>query len=242
MDYDWYNREERNLCSHLFRLLHEPADNYYALRTFLGEKLQLSSFRIYSEVALIRDAYFVRCPDVVPLMDNMVRLIMRQESVHQCRLFSELPADLQDWRKTHPKQIKLKADQQLSKEEQTVYGAMQGMFNAKPDLAICLDDLLLVYEAKFTLGFDARQSARTKKIAEVWAKLLYADIGFTAEPDRVQICTLGLAKFSPDISWETISRVAARIYPTGDRTRMTLENAVRFASTPRGSEKGSRDL
>ena len=36
--YDEYNREERFICSHLFRLLHEPYDNYRALRKFLGKE------------------------------------------------------------------------------------------------------------------------------------------------------------------------------------------------------------
>ena len=230
MDYDLYNREERYLCSHLFRLLHEPTDSYYALRIFLGAGSELPLFRIFSEVALIRDAYFVRCPNVAQFMDDMVRMIMRQESVHECRLYSELPDDLRNWRKTHPKQIRFKAGKQLSSGEQIVYGAMQGMFNAKPDLAICLENTLLVYEAKFTLGFDAEQTARTERIAEVWAKLLYGDIGFENEPGDVQVRTLGLAKFSPDISWEDIGRIAERIYPTGDRTRVALENAVSFAT------------
>jgi hypothetical protein len=37
LDYDQYNREERYVCSHLFRLLHEPAGDYLALRRFLGD-------------------------------------------------------------------------------------------------------------------------------------------------------------------------------------------------------------
>ncbi len=226
MDYDVYNREERYLCSHLFRLLHEPVDSYYALRTFVGDSGKLSSFRIFAEVALIRDAYFIRCPDAVSFMDDMVRLIMRQESVQECRLFSELPEDLRDWRKTHPKQIKLKAGSQLALGERTVYGAMQGMFNAKPDLVICLKNAILVYEAKFTLGFDTEQIGRAKKIAEIWAKLLHHDLGFEREPE-VQVRTLGLSKFSPDISWETISFIAEQVYPANDRTRIALTNAIR---------------
>jgi hypothetical protein len=226
MDYDVYNREERYLCSHLFRLLHEPTGGYYALRTFVGDSDVPPSFRIFAEVALIRDAYFIRCPDVRGFMDDLVRLIMRQESVEACRVYSELPEDFQDYRKTHPKQIKWKADSQLTVGEQVVYGAMQGMFNAKPDLVICLDNKMFVYEAKFTLGFDAEQIGRTRKIAEVWAKLLHSDLGFEHEPN-VEMRTLGMSKYAPNISWETISRIAEEVYPADDRTRVALANAVR---------------
>lgn len=59
-DYDRYNREERYACSHLFRLLHEPKDGYRALSRFLDMDVSSGSFRIYAEVALIRDAYYAR--------------------------------------------------------------------------------------------------------------------------------------------------------------------------------------
>jgi hypothetical protein len=230
VDYDLYNREERHLCSHLFRLLHEPSDNYYALRMFLGRTSELLSFRIFSEVALIRDAYYVRCPKVEQFMDDMVNLIMRQESVNDCRLFSQLPSELRDWQQTHPKQIKLKAGNQFGEGEKIVYGAMQGMFNAKPDLAICFENTMIVCEAKFTMDFNPTQIERTEKIAEVWAKLLHTDLGFEDEPSRPPVLKLGLSKFLPDISWESMSRVAQVVYPASDRTRMALENAVRFVA------------
>ena len=229
MDYDKYNREERYICSHLFRLLHEPKDSYRGLQTFLGRTAPLTSFRIFSEVALIRDAFHARGADATPFMDGLVRLIMRQESVEECRLYSELPEHLRDRTKTHPKQIKHKAGSQLSPKEERVYGSLQAMFNAKPDLAICLESQLLVYEAKFTLDFDLAQLPRTTNIAEVWANLLYADLGFSAIPS-VDVMKLGLSKVSPDISWEYIYKITESIYPEGDRTRTALYNAARFGS------------
>jgi hypothetical protein len=43
------------------------------------------------------------------------------------------------------------------------------MFNAKPDLAITIDDYLMTFEAKFTEKFDCTQLGRTWKITEAWA-------------------------------------------------------------------------
>ena len=229
LNYDKYNREERYLCSHLFRLLHEPVDGYRVLREFLGHSSELSQFRIYAEVALIRDAYHARKPDVAPFMDDLVRLIMTQEEVTECRLYSELPEDIRDIHKTHPKQIKHKAENLLLDNEKNVYGALQCMFNAKPDLAICLNKELVVYEAKFTLGFDAEQTKRTKNIGEVWAKLLYSDLGFANIP-KLKVRTLGLSNYSPDVSWEHIYEIAERIYPETDRTRIALKSAVNMSN------------
>ena len=225
MNYDYYNREERYICSHLFRLLHEPMDGYFGLRQFTGRSSALSSFRIFSEVALIRDAYRARLPNVTTMMDDIVRLIMVQESVEDCRLYSRLPEELRDVKKTHPKQIKLKAGDQLTRSEIIVYGAMQGMFNAKPDLVICTESSIAVYEAKYTLGFNQDQLERTEKIAQVWAELLYLDLGFKEKPE-VRVLKLGLSRYSPDVSWESVSEIADKIYPVGDRTRLALRNTL----------------
>jgi len=187
----------------------------------------MHSFRIYAEVALLRDAYYARKPNTDELMNGLVRMLIEQESVCKCRIFTELPEHLRNGSKTHPKQIRQKAGDELSKEEGCVYGAMQGMFNAKPDLAVCIGDELLIYEAKLTLDFDPRQMERTKKIGEVWGKLLFQDLGYLSPP-TVKIRTLGLLKCKPepDISWETIAGIAETIYPEGDRTRSVLAHAT----------------
>jgi len=228
MDYDVYNREERYLCSHLFRLLHEPVQSYRALSEFLKRPVHQGSFRIYAEAALIRDAYYARKharkPLVSHVLDDMVRLLMQQESVSECRLYSELPEELSNKSKTHPKQIRQKAGNLLTPEEDRVFGVMQGMFNAKPDLVVCIDEELLIYEAKFTLDFDLEQMKLTENIGKIWAALFYADLGYT-KPPKVTVLKLGLAKFSPDISWEDVARISANIYPDNDRTRIAIENA-----------------
>jgi len=91
MDYDYYNREERALCSHLFRLLHEwitPEGNKDLFIRFLNQSGlvanngNLGEPRIYTEVALIRDSYYHRKPDVVPFMDDLAREIVQQEGLH----------------------------------------------------------------------------------------------------------------------------------------------------------------
>jgi hypothetical protein len=225
-DYDTYNREERYICSHLFRLLHEPVEEFLPLRRFLGGLQSVDGFRIYAEVALIRDAYHVRRDDVNEFMDSLVDLIAEQEGVTSFRLYSQLvPEELCTPHLTHPGQILKKGADSLTDPEHRVYGALQGMFNAKPDLAICLGDQLVLFEAKLTLGFDTKQLDRTKAIAEVWSKLLDHDLGFTTPPE-IEVRKLGLARFDPDVSWEAVSEIAQEIYPEHDRSRRAFVNAI----------------
>ena len=93
-------------------------------------------------------------------MDNLTRLIMKQENVTDCRLYSQLPELLNNIKNTHPKQIRQKATANnivLNEGESKVYGAMQGMFNAKPDLVITIDNLLLVVKQSIQESFDEEQ-------------------------------------------------------------------------------------
>jgi hypothetical protein len=196
MQYDDYNREERSLCFHLFRLLHEKLVDQpqaSALKRFIeilakkfGEirpnELKYTNIGIYAEVALIRDAYFARKANVNDFMDELTKLIMAQEGVSNCRLYSRLPSKLRDAQDTHPRQIRQKA-KDFTLDETKVYGAMQGMFNAKPDLAITVDDLLISVEAKFTQKFDEVQFRRTQNITNIWAELLIVTWDFQASKD-----------------------------------------------------------
>lgn len=238
-NYDIYNREERAICSHLFRLLHESLDEksespfgkfikhiYDRTDAFRkpNETLEYPDFKnigIYTEVAIIRDHYHVERSAPNDFMDKLVTLIMQQESVtSDCRLYSKLDALLNTPWETHPKQIKLKASQKnihLSENESKVYGALQGMFNAKPDLALTIDNKLIVIEAKFTESFDEEQLKRTQKIAQVWAELLYKDLGFPIKPEYA-IIKLGASKFSPDINWGDILEIAKDYYPPNDKS------------------------
>jgi hypothetical protein len=198
--------------------------------TFKNGHTDLTSFRfenvaIFCEASIIRDAYQNLKPDINPFMDSLTRLIMQQEGISDCRLFSELPEKLNNPKQTHPKQIRQKANAvniQLSNSESIVYGAMQGMFNAKPDLVIVIDNLLLVCEAKHTEPFDDEQLKRTWNIAQVWATLLYKDIGFTELPIYT-VFKLGAASFNPHINWTDCLKISNNTYKENDRTRIAIE-------------------
>lgn len=250
MDYSEYNREERWLCAHLFRLLHEGL-NYsneknaladiltiLALKkvSFVGDKtkslnphlLDVSTARIYTEVALIRDAYYVRKPDVKPFMDRLVKIVQEQEQAFECRLYSELPEYLNNPKKTHPKQIAFKGKGILGDDEKKVYGAIQGMFNAKPDLVIIIGGYLIVFEAKFTEKFDNVQLKRTWNIAQVWAsEILYRDLGF-AEIPSYTVLKLGDSKMNVDISWQQVLEIAKKYYPNIDGSLIAFKHAVQL--------------
>jgi hypothetical protein len=244
--YDTYNREERAICSHLFRLLHERLENKWnsSLGLFLLKLVdhnpdnrlikdlisitQFNNIGIFTEVAIIRDAYVQHKPEVNDFMDSLVKIIMLQEKVSECRLYSQLDNPINNPNLTHPKQIRQKADAQeysLSNAERIVYGALQGMFNAKPDLVITINNYLLVFEAKLTLKFDNEQILRTKNIAQVWAKLLYEDLGFEKEPE-FEILKLGAARYNPDISWEEIFDIVQLTYYEKDRTYIAMESCL----------------
>lgn len=239
MDYDFYNREERALCSHLFRLLHEwitPSSDTVFISRFLGQsgyvgqQEDLREIKIYTEVALIRDAYFHRKPDVEQFIDDLAGEIIAQEELGDVRVYSELPDVLKNPSETHPGQIRRKAKDigiELTREENSLYGAMQGMFNAKPDMAIALSDSLIVYEAKYTQPFDDRQLERTENIGQVWRKLLYGDLGFDSPPS-LKVSTIGPAAFKPDVSWEWVFELVQQTYPAGDRTYVAIGNAVDY--------------
>lgn len=245
--YDAYNREERMICSHLFRLLHENLDQEMnsplgqilkilfekGLRFNNGKKeleeLKFKKIAIYTEVAMIRDAYHsCNKENRIQFMDRLVEKVIQQENVSKCKLYSQLQDILKNPSETHPNQIRRKAKDKgifLSPEEEIVYGAVQGLFNAKPDMAICVDDVLLVCEAKYTIDFDKEQMERTEKIANIWANLLYRDLGFEKEPFYA-VFKLGANRFNPDVAWNKIAEIANKTYQEADRTRICLNLGI----------------
>ncbi len=104
---------------------------------------------------------------------------------------------------------------------------MQGMFNAKPDLVITIDNLLLVCEAKFTEKFDQEQLDRTWNIAQVWSELLYKDLGFE-EPPIFTVFRLGAGKYNPEISWKDVDVIAEETYADNDRTSITINSGIQL--------------
>ena len=239
MKYDYYNREERALCAHLFRLLHQwiAADNGSDfMNRFINqsglsvEQEYLGDIKIYTEVALIRDAYFHRKPYTEQFMDDLSKEVIQQENLNEVRIYSELPDILKDSSQTHPGQIRRKAREigiALSQSENSLYAAIQGMFNAKPDLAITIKDSIIVYEAKYTQRFNEQQLQRTERISQVWGKLLYCDLGFDCPP-RTIVSKIGPKVLEPDISWEWIFQLAAETYPSSDRTYVAMSSAVDY--------------
>lgn len=258
ISYDTYNREERVISAHLFRLLHERLEEkatspFGQLMSELSKsnltfangnaslaKLKFENIAIFCEPSIVRDAYQSKRAEKASFLDNLISLIMKQEGVNECRLYSQLPETLKNPKLTHPKQIKQKATAAnipLSEGEVKVYGALQGMFNAKPNLVITVDNLLLVCESKFTELFDQAQLTRAKKMAEVWATMLYKDFGFT-EPPVYAVFKLGAQKSNPDISWTTITQIASKTYGSQDRTRIALEAALEHLTPkPQNGEK-----
>jgi hypothetical protein len=245
MYYDEYNREERALCAHLFRLLHEglaTTPNSSGLAALLAilrrkrpdvalppadDESAVRGAAILTEVALVRDAYVARKPDVADFMDALVRLVSEQEAASEVRLYSELPAPLNSPKLTHPKQIAQKGKAMgllRSQHERRVYGAVQGMFNAKPDLAVVLPACLLVFEAKLTERFTRRQLDRTQSIAQVWTRVLFSDLGYKSPPPST-LLTIGDAREKPDVTWQELADVACGFYPEGDRTRAAMQAA-----------------
>ncbi len=231
MKYIEYNREERNVCTHLFRVLHDEKKDHKILRDFLGDYSEFSDFNIFTEVALLRDAYYYRKKNddnVLRFLDQIVKKIIEQEKKSNCRLYSELNSELRDPLKTHPKQIRQKASSlnlSLNTDEKEVYGSLQGMFNAKPDIAIFTDDIMLVYEAKLSLSFDYEQISRTNNIVNIWAEILYNDLGYNKKP-KYKTLKLGLEKYKPDISWEKIIEILSDNLPSHDKSLNSIKMAV----------------
>jgi hypothetical protein len=248
-NYDNYNREERAICSHLFRLLHEKPEEktssplgLFIFKLFGSDlsfqnghpfftDLKFENVAIYTEVALIRDFYYLKKGDHVKFMDLLTEKIKNQEEVTDCPIYSNLKAkELQNIRETHPNQIKKKWESlpiSFTKDEKKVYGALQGMFNAKPDLVITIDDVLFVCEAKFTEPFDDAQIRRTENIAKVWASLLFKELGFI-KPPVYTVFKLGNSKYKPNINWNDVLTIAEQTYPENDRTRIAIHKGVDY--------------
>jgi hypothetical protein len=248
-NYDKINREERAICAHLFRLLHESLEkkdaspfgrliNLMLERGLIIDKssdnqnqLDFKNIGIYTEVALIRDYFNSIKISPNEFMDQLVTLIIAQEKVNNdCRLYSNLGDPLNNPIKTHPKQIRQKADYlkiDLTKNELSVYGALQGMFNAKPDLVLTVDNKLITIEAKFTEKFDDVQLKRTKNITQVWKELLYRELGFNEKPDTYVI-KLGASNLNAEISWKDIYTLAKQVYTPEDRSMIAFESGLQL--------------
>jgi hypothetical protein len=104
MDYIRYNREERDLCAHLFRLLLDDQLGWGPLTAFMGVK-SVTNPRLFCEAAILRDAYFARKPNIADLMSAVCDLIALQNTVTNYTPFNDLPPDIRDNRRLSVSQM-----------------------------------------------------------------------------------------------------------------------------------------
>jgi len=214
-----YNREERDMCAHLFRLLLENQPKWPALKDFLG-LTEIENPRIFCEAALLRDAYFVRegNSNLDDFIDKICVKIAEQKNIKKPITYSQLLEKLKV-KKIHPREIKYKIEKSeetgISEDDKTVYKELQGMFNAKPDIVICYNDQLLIYEAKYKIQFNKKQFDRTKLIGQIWANFLYEDLGFSSVP-KYDVRKIGVGLSTPHVSWEKIYDIAKRYWQESD--------------------------
>lgn len=247
--YDAYNREERAMCAHLFRLLHEGLDRkeHSPLADFLGRlgitPATFDQVAIYAEAAMIRDAYLhrkhlssgSRINYVTPFMDEMVKLLAEIEGMPGYVLYSQLPRPLNLLGSIHPRQIydrmnskkKLTPPRTFTPDEKHIYRVMKDVFLAKPDLAITVDASLIIIEAGLAIPVSEVRLTLMQKVARIWAELLYPDLGFE-EPPYWKVCSLsryiqGAADSTPDLTWQDVYEIARETYPSTDRTVVALK-------------------
>ncbi|MDR1804585.1 MAG: hypothetical protein LBQ94_13365 [Treponema sp.] len=261
--YDSYNREEIYFCSHLFRLLHEGIDSKEGAlgmllstlssinsspsgKTVKFSGLRFENIKIFCEAALLRDKYKRllekdKCNkielNVKKFMDDLVESLMKHYKINDdCRMYSELKE--KGLETSYPGRIIKKAleiDVDLTKKEneKIIYEEIQKLFYSSPDLLITIDDYLIVIEAKFTQPFSNDQLERTRLLAEIWAELLYKDLGFRKPPDPKQIVVYKLGKKYKHVdkhdrlTWENIYDIAYVIYEgnKNDRSLIAFERA-----------------
>jgi len=246
--FDTYNREERAISAHLFRLLHERLEEkatspFGQLMSVLSKssltfangkatmaKLKYENIAIYLEPSIIRDAYQSKRAEKISFLDNLTRIIMKQEGVSECRLYSELPETLKNPKLTHPKQIKQKATSAnipLNAGEIKVYGAMQGMFNAKPNLVITVDNLLLVCEAKFTELFDQAQLTGQKKWRR-YGQPCYTRISDLRSHPFTRCSSLAPKRATPTLAGLPLPKLPAKL--TAVKTEQELPSRLRLST------------
>jgi hypothetical protein len=157
-----------------------------------------------------------------------------------------LPGELKTPSETHPRQILVKADKKMiamSPDDRSVYRELQQLFNAKPDLAICIGSELLVFEAKFMMNFNLEQLKRTERIANSWIHLLFQDMGFDSQPVP-SVATIGFEdpnRGYRHIYWQKLTEAALEICgENSDPSLTALENAVRYYEDGLGSKRNSK--
>ena len=224
MSYDNYNREERALCAHLFRLLQnsihsDPELNFF--ERFLAnvapdngglrrdiDKLSgddLRKARVYVEVALMRD-------------------VVAQEKICESQLARY-------------------CDESCPPERR--WSKPQQIISVKPDLAIVLPNLLLVVEVKFTSPFTPKQLKRTECLVEVWREAAdgaaFKALGLAVTAPAYVVC-IGSKEFADDFDypyadWQALSTNASALFPGSDPSVLALQSAAAFLEAARATQE-----
>lgn len=237
-DYLIYNREERDLCAHLFRLLLDDQKEWKPLKKFLG-KDEVENPRIFCEVSIILHGYVARNGEIHDYMHGLCELIAEMNEIKDYTKFAEIPLEFHKASKNIYSKRKIdKAIEECTGDElqnilnynqepnTSIYKTLQSMFNAKPDLAVCEGNNLYVFEAKYDSSFEPKQLKLTNQIAQVWSKLLYRDLGFEEVPN-VFVLKLGRQKFKPDVSWEYVYEISKEFLGEDDFSTMVLSKVIK---------------
>jgi len=92
---------------------------------------------------------------------------------------------------------------------------------------VCSSDL--IYEIHLSLAFDDEQTKKLKRIANIWSDLLYEDLGYKEKP-AYTIIKLGLEKFEPDLSWESVIEILTTNLPENNKSLISIKKAVEACS------------
>lgn len=222
-------REERHFCNHLFRLLcykKEDGGEDSGLGLFLSlidlpidlNVKTVSAAEIYTEVAVFRDFYHSH-PDrqefLVALHDAFLPMIRKQ---YGGKIANPTPIRglLPRLQGIHPKDFsKYLAD---TEDDKLYYREFSALFNAKPDLLLICDELMVWLEVKFWVPFDRSQLRRTQNIADLCSSDPFAPL-FGNQPNRVM--KLGTKRHTHArreggfIDWADVAQIAEKLLPHG---------------------------
>lgn len=251
-EYDKYNREERNLCAHLFRLLHEEQFLCRFLarisRNLEARALDLKCIERAAEkprkLRLLANAIKVR--DLSKPVRIYMEVALLRDMLHE--LYKEQPTDF------------FQHGTRRDRLEAFRPGGVsaQGLLAAKPDMVIAHHDFLIVIEAKFTTGLGEDQWKFTQALAELWrdrdfwcsgdtlpclerSPLEWLDVHSDAPASAIFLGANRLRGDSiyegiePHITWEDVCEVARggnedriagpRRFPESDRSLVALQHA-----------------
>jgi hypothetical protein len=198
--YEACNREERAICAHLFRLLlnsqhkeSEPCFFVTFLRLFADSGLPDPAVAAALQAA---DTGQVRKAGVYAEV-ALIRDVYAADGTP----FGALTAFCRRHNEKNP-------GLQWSERQ---------LLSVKPDLAIVVGGVLLVIEAKFTLGFDKEQLARTASLVSAW-RCLGAPMRALGLAEDAPACVAKLGGLcdGPHVAWEAVADAAVASFGEED--------------------------